>query len=247
MDVWNDSAEWLLVRAGPRHAVKRRARERAVARRAADARPLRLPADHAAPGLRAGPTARAWPSTSASTSSTSRSARAWAPALGPASPQPDVLNYTWREYGNRVGAWRCLELSTPRAAGRRHPQHRALRPLPRAGGGLRGARRRADRPRPHQRGAPGRAGRGRRARAAACAAASASRTRAAPRRRAGSRRGSRRAPCTPDLLAETGYRYTLNWCHDDQPVRHAHPRRRAALVGALPAGAERHPDDRRRA
>jgi recombinational DNA repair protein (RecF pathway) len=24
---------------------------------------------------------------------------------------------------------------------------------------------------------------------------------------------------TPDLLAETGYRYTLNWCHDDQPVK----------------------------
>jgi allantoinase len=23
---------------------------------------------------------------------------------------------------------------------------------------------------------------------------------------------------TPDLLQETGYRYTLNWCHDDQPV-----------------------------
>jgi peptidoglycan/xylan/chitin deacetylase (PgdA/CDA1 family) len=22
---------------------------------------------------------------------------------------------------------------------------------------------------------------------------------------------------TPDLLAEAGYRYTLNWCHDDQP------------------------------
>ena len=28
----------------------------------------------------------------------------------PMSPQPDVLNYSWREYGNRVGAWRCLEL-----------------------------------------------------------------------------------------------------------------------------------------
>ena len=26
--------------------------------------------------------------------------------LGPASPQPDVLNHGWREYGNRVGAWR---------------------------------------------------------------------------------------------------------------------------------------------
>ncbi|HET9702064.1 MAG TPA: polysaccharide deacetylase family protein, partial [Burkholderiales bacterium] len=24
---------------------------------------------------------------------------------------------------------------------------------------------------------------------------------------------------TPDLLAETGYKYTLNWCHDDQPTR----------------------------
>jgi hypothetical protein len=23
---------------------------------------------------------------------------------------------------------------------------------------------------------------------------------------------------TPDLLAENGYKYTLNWCHDDQPM-----------------------------
>jgi allantoinase len=30
--------------------------------------------------------------------------------IGPALAQPDVLNYSWREYGNRVGAWRCLEL-----------------------------------------------------------------------------------------------------------------------------------------
>src|SRR5471030_1387672 len=30
--------------------------------------------------------------------------------IAPASPQPDVLNYSWREYGNRVGAWRCIEL-----------------------------------------------------------------------------------------------------------------------------------------
>ena len=30
--------------------------------------------------------------------------------LGPVSPQPDVLNYMWREYGNRVGVWRCLDL-----------------------------------------------------------------------------------------------------------------------------------------
>src|SRR5476651_2568493 len=31
-------------------------------------------------------------------------------ALAPGGPQPDVLNYAWRDYGNRVGVWRCLEL-----------------------------------------------------------------------------------------------------------------------------------------
>jgi hypothetical protein len=30
--------------------------------------------------------------------------------LAPGGPQPDVLNYAWRDYGNRVGAWRLLEL-----------------------------------------------------------------------------------------------------------------------------------------
>ncbi len=30
--------------------------------------------------------------------------------IAPACPAPDVLNYSWRECGNRVGAWRCLEL-----------------------------------------------------------------------------------------------------------------------------------------
>lgn len=32
------------------------------------------------------------------------------PELAPGGPQPDVLNYAWRDYGNRVGAWRMLEL-----------------------------------------------------------------------------------------------------------------------------------------
>lgn len=30
--------------------------------------------------------------------------------LAPGWPQPDVLNYAWRDYGNRVGAWRLLDL-----------------------------------------------------------------------------------------------------------------------------------------
>ena len=31
-------------------------------------------------------------------------------ALGPKSPEPDVLNYSWRDYGNRVGHWRMMEV-----------------------------------------------------------------------------------------------------------------------------------------
>ena len=28
--------------------------------------------------------------------------------LAPAQPEPDVVNYSWRDYGNRVGVWRLL-------------------------------------------------------------------------------------------------------------------------------------------
>lgn len=31
-------------------------------------------------------------------------------SLAPGGPQPDILNYAWRDYGNRVGVWRLLEL-----------------------------------------------------------------------------------------------------------------------------------------
>jgi peptidoglycan/xylan/chitin deacetylase (PgdA/CDA1 family) len=30
--------------------------------------------------------------------------------LAPGGPQPDILNYAWRDYGNRVGVWRLLDL-----------------------------------------------------------------------------------------------------------------------------------------
>ncbi|MEA2816661.1 MAG: allantoinase, partial [Rhodospirillaceae bacterium] len=29
--------------------------------------------------------------------------------LSPGGPQPDVLNFAWRDYGNRVGAWYMLD------------------------------------------------------------------------------------------------------------------------------------------
>ena len=73
------------------------------------------------------------------------------------------------------------------------------------------------------------------------------RAKAAQRRRAGCRRGSRRAPsrptcwprpatATPSTGATTTSRCAMRTRGGER-----------ALVGALPAGAERHPDDRRRA
>jgi hypothetical protein len=33
-----------------------------------------------------------------------------APELNPRQPEPDIPNYTWRDWGNRVGIWRLLDL-----------------------------------------------------------------------------------------------------------------------------------------
>ena len=47
-----------------------------------------------------------------------------APALG----EPDVLNYAWRDYGNRVGAWRLRDAFDECALpAQRARQHLALR------------------------------------------------------------------------------------------------------------------------
>ena len=32
------------------------------------------------------------------------------PELNPRQPEPDIVNYTWRDWGNRVGVWRLIEL-----------------------------------------------------------------------------------------------------------------------------------------
>jgi allantoinase len=151
--------------------------------------------------------------------------------LAPAAAGVDVLNHSWREYGNRIGAWRCLELfemlKLPTGAivnaslydhcpelvaafvargdeiiGHGHTNSQAQGGMP------------ADEERQLL---------------LSC------RERIA--------RESGRAPegwlspwisesrDTPDLLAGTGYRYTLNWCHDDQPVR---MRTRAGPLWAIP-------------
>jgi allantoinase len=138
--------------------------------------------------------------------------------IGPASPQPDVLNYSWREYGNRVGAWRCLELfdslSLPAAAVINTALYDHCPELVAAcvargdelvGHGHTNSERQA-----------GLGEAGERDLLARC------RTRI--EYESGQDPGGWLSPWiseslhTPDLLLETGYRYTLNWCHDDQPV-----------------------------
>ncbi len=140
-------------------------------------------------------------------------------ALGPASPEPDVLNYSWREYGNRVGAWRCLELfdalelpvgTLINTALYEHcPEliaaHRA-REDEIIGHGHTNSVRQSDLGET-----------GERDLIVAC--------RARVERESGTAPTGWLSPWisesvhTPDLLAEAGYRYTLNWAHDDQPVR----------------------------
>ena len=141
--------------------------------------------------------------------------------LGPASPQPDVLNYAWREYGNRVGAWRCLELfdalKLPTGALINTALYDHCPELVAAfvargdeliGHGHTNAERQAGMDEAQER-----------ALLADC--------RARITHHSGSAPSGWLSPwiseslATPHLLADTGYRYTLNWCHDDQPVRQA--------------------------
>jgi allantoinase len=138
--------------------------------------------------------------------------------IGPASPQPDVLNYSWREYGNRVGAWRCLELLDelrwPAAA----LVNTAL--YEHCPGLVAACVARGDELVGH--------GHSNAERQGALTEADERALLALCRERVSQHSGQ--APAgwlspwisesrlTPDLLAETGYRYTLNWCHDDQPV-----------------------------
>ncbi len=138
--------------------------------------------------------------------------------IGPASPQPDVLNFSWREYGNRVGAWRCLDLfnslGLPAAALINTALYDHCPELVAAcvargdelvGHGHTNAERQG-------------------VMAEADERALLLQCRQRMQTESGSAPAGWLSPWiseslhTPDLLTETGYRYTLNWCHDDQPL-----------------------------
>jgi allantoinase len=139
--------------------------------------------------------------------------------LGPASPQPDVLNWSWREYGNRVGAWRCLELldqlQLPAAALVNTALYDHCPELVAA------CVARGDEIVAHGHTNSERQG----SMEEALEAALIVQCRDHIARDSGTAPKGWLSPWiseslhTPDLLAEAGYHYTLNWCHDDQPVR----------------------------
>jgi allantoinase len=140
-------------------------------------------------------------------------------ALGPKSPEPDVLNYSWRDYGNRVGVWRCFELfdslKLPVGALINTALYDYCPEVVEAhvkrgdeliGHGHTNSERQADLSEEKEREL-----------LVYC--------------RSRIRKESKTAPrgwlspwisesfVTPDLRKETGYEYTLNWCHDDQPTQ----------------------------
>ena len=138
--------------------------------------------------------------------------------IGPASPQPDVLNFAWREYGNRVGAWRCLEafdrLGLPAAALINTALFEHAPSLVQAciargdelvGHGHSNAERQGTLDEDSER-------------------ELLLHCRRVMQQQGGTAPAGWLSPwisesrLTPDLLAETGYTYTLNWCHDDQPL-----------------------------
>jgi len=136
--------------------------------------------------------------------------------FAPGGPQPDVLNYAWRDYGNRVGVFRLAELfgelglPVSLLVNAQMVEHapQALAAFPKAeivGHGRTNSERQGTLPEADER-------------------ALIAETTDALERHCGQRPRGWLGPWisqslrTPDLLQEAGYTYLLDWCHDDQPV-----------------------------
>jgi peptidoglycan/xylan/chitin deacetylase (PgdA/CDA1 family) len=138
--------------------------------------------------------------------------------LAPGGPQPDVLNYAWRDYGNRVGAWRMIELFDALGWPVSVLLNSAIYDYaPQLAAAFRA---RGDEFVGHGRTNAERQGvldeAGERALIEAATAAIARHEGRAPAGWLGPWISQSRA--TPDLLQEAGYSYLLDWCMDDQPV-----------------------------
>jgi allantoinase len=138
--------------------------------------------------------------------------------LVPGSPAPDVLNYAWLDYGNRVGAWRILELCrglglplTVLVNSRIYELCPELIIAFRAAGceiaahGRTNAERQGQLPEAEERQLISEA-----------TAEIAKHEGKPPRGWLGP--WISESDVTPDLLKEAGYGYVLDWCHDDRPI-----------------------------
>lgn len=155
--------------------------------------------------------------------------------IGNAEPSPDVLNYAWRDYGNRVGAWRLIDLlddlnlpvtTLPNIEMYDYAPELMAAHVARgdevAGHG-----------RTNSESQSGMSEAEEATMIAQCSTVIAT--------HAGQRPVGWLSPwiaetgVTPDLLVEAGYTYTMNWCMDDQPVW---MRTRSGPLLSLPYGQE---------
>ena len=138
--------------------------------------------------------------------------------LAPGGPHPDILNYAWRDYGNRVGAWYMLDafdaLRLPMAALVNSAMYDYAPELVAA------CRARGDEIVGHGRTNAERQGVLAESDERALIAEATSRLTEAEGRAPEGWLGPwiSHSHVTPDLLAEAGYRYLLDWCMDDQPI-----------------------------
>jgi peptidoglycan/xylan/chitin deacetylase (PgdA/CDA1 family) len=137
-----------------------------------------------------------------------------APFLG----EPDILNFSWRDYGNRVGAWRLLDLfasqNFPASVLMNSSLCEEARELVAA------VLERGDEIVGHGRTNSERQGAMSEADERALIADATERLRDATGRPPAGWLGPwiSESATTPDLLAEAGYRYVLDWAMDDQPI-----------------------------
>lgn len=140
------------------------------------------------------------------------------PELNPRQPEPDIPNFTWRDWGNRVGVWRLLEvldaLDIPAAALLNTAVYDMCPEVAHAfrargdeivGHGRTNAERQAEMSEDAERGMI-----------------------VEVTQRLAQEEGKpplgwmgpwvNETQVTPDLLTESGYRYVLDWAHDDQPT-----------------------------
>ncbi|QCI63809.1 polysaccharide deacetylase family protein [Phreatobacter stygius] len=138
--------------------------------------------------------------------------------LAPAGPQPDVLNYAWRDYGNRVGIWRMIDMFDQLRLPASVLVNSAIYGYcPEV---MDAFRARGDEVLGHGRSNSERQGVldevSERQLIEETTATIAAAEGAAPRGWLGPWISQSHA--TPDLLAEAGYGYLLDWCQDDQPI-----------------------------